>query len=84
MFDNSSMAFKLMVEDANWRAFHCVHIISRVAKNDANYLILLNHGLLTKNGDLYGYAKQCGAAIDRHPISITTDQLKTIKCNQSI
>ena len=31
-----------------------------------------------KNGDLYGYAKQCGAAIDRHPISITTDQLKTI------
>lgn len=31
-----------------------------------------------KNGDLYGYAKQCGAAIDRHPISITTDELKRI------
>ena len=31
-----------------------------------------------KNGDLYGYAKQCGAAIDRHPVSITTDELKRI------
>ena len=31
-----------------------------------------------KNGDLYGYAKQCGAAIDRHPISITTEELKRI------
>jgi hypothetical protein len=31
-----------------------------------------------KNGDLYGYAKQCGAAIDRHPISITTEDLKRI------
>ena len=31
-----------------------------------------------KNGDLYGYAKQCGAAIDRHPVSITTEELKRI------
>ena len=31
-----------------------------------------------KNGDLYGYAKQCGAAIDRHPISITTEELNKI------
>ena len=37
-----------------------------------------------KNGDLYGYAKQCGAAIDRHPISITTDQLKTINESESM
>ena len=37
-----------------------------------------------KNGDLYGYAKQCGAAIDRHPISITTDQLKTINDSESM
>ena len=31
-----------------------------------------------KNGDLYGYAKQCADNLDRKPISITTEELERI------
>ena len=38
-----------------------------------------------KNGDLYGYAKQCAANLDRHPVSVSTEELKRINSyNKSV